>query len=275
MTDTAPLELTIYELFQGHGLRIVPAPASRDWMDNTRHRNANHCLPMRMANQGGWLILNNSRVSMRANGPGNALTVDHIEFDYEDPVQAAAAARARVDCTGMVQGQPAFPHAFFGHGLVMWTLPFLFRTPPGWNLLIRGPANFPPDVVTPLEALVETDWWPNPFSFNWKFTHTGRWVTFEAGDPICMLVPQRRGDLEKFQPVIRSIDTDPELKASRMAWNAKRNAANAAYQPDELPAWTPDYHKGRRPDGTQAPQQHQTRLRLREAVTTSAARSNW
>ena len=46
----------------------------------------------------------------------------------------------------------------FGHGILTFPIPFLFRTPPGTTLLIRGPANAPKDAIAPLEGLVETDW---------------------------------------------------------------------------------------------------------------------
>ena len=50
------------------------------------------------------------------------------------------------------------PASHFGDGILTWHLPILFRTPPGYNLLVRGPANYPKDAVSPLEGIVETDW---------------------------------------------------------------------------------------------------------------------
>lgn len=58
----------------------------------------------------------------------------------------------------------------FGSGIMTWGVPYLFRTPPGWNLLARGPANWPKDAVAPLDGLVETDWAVATFTMNWKFT---------------------------------------------------------------------------------------------------------
>ena len=40
----------------------------------------------------------------------------------------------------------------FGYGILTWTLPYLFRTPPDWNLLARGPSNLPKDGIQALEG---------------------------------------------------------------------------------------------------------------------------
>jgi hypothetical protein len=40
------------------------------------------------------------------------------------------------------------PLSHFGNGILTWNLPLLFRTPPGYNLLVRGPANYPKDAVS-------------------------------------------------------------------------------------------------------------------------------
>jgi hypothetical protein len=93
-----------------------------------------------------------------------------------------------------------------------WHLPLLFRTPPGYNLLVRGPANYPKDAVYPLEGIVETDWASSTFSMNWKFTRNHMPVRFEVDEPICLIVPQRRAELEEFAPELRHIESDEDLR---------------------------------------------------------------
>ncbi len=256
-----PLEMIIYEVQAGHGLRWAPATATRGWMDKTAHRNAYHCLPMLMANQCGWQLLSSTLVRARWNG-GNG--TEAIEFDFSDPGTASAMADARAQASGAITEQQAFPTSTFGHGIVTWYIPFVIRTPPGYNLLVRGPANLAKDGITALEGLVETDWAPMGFTMNWRFTRPGVWVTFEVDFPIAMIVPQRRGEIERFAPVVKSLTDDPALAAAWAGWNAARNAANAAYfrDPDGHPPWQQYYLKGRCPDGTPAPE-HQMRLRLR------------
>ena len=106
----------------------------------------------------------------------------------------------------------------FGSGSLTFHIPYLFRTPPGWNLLARGPSNWPRDGVIALEGLVETDWAVATFTMNWKLTAIDRPVTFEAGEPFCMLVPQRRGDLERFAPRVDDFAADPEISHGFAAW---------------------------------------------------------
>ena len=104
---------------------------------------------------------------------------------------------------------------------------------------------------------------------NWKLTRPKHPVTFERGEPICMLVPQRRGELESFHPELRPLAAEPELEQAHAAWNdgrkqflvAKYLAGPAFLSAGSLP-WQGEYFRGTAPDGTAAPE-HQTKLHLR------------
>ncbi len=239
MSDTdppsEPLEMIIYEVQAGHGLRWAPATATRGWMDKTAHRNAYHCLPMMMANQCGWQLLSSTLVRARWNG-GNG--TEAIEFDFSDPGTASAMADARAQASGAITEQPAFPSSLFGSGIVTWYIPFVIRTPPGYNLLVRGPANLAKDGITALEGLVETDWAPMGFTMNWRFTRPGVWVTFEVDFPIAMIVPQRRGEIERFAPVVKSLTDDPDLAAA-WACSSDAKSCNASRGGESLPSRSP------------------------------------
>lgn len=67
---------------------------------------------------------------------------------------------------------PATSH--FGFGVLTWHGPYLFRTPPGDDLLARGSAIWPREGAFAREGLVETDWSPMTFTRNWKTTDGGR-----------------------------------------------------------------------------------------------------
>ena len=67
---------------------------------------------------------------------------------------------------------------------------------------------------------------------NWKLTRPGS-VTFTQGEPVAMLVPQRRGDLETWAARKAELSSNPALAAgyhqwiaSRMDFLAKRNAGD-------------------------------------------------
>lgn len=251
-------ELVAYELHSGHGIELVPAARDRRWMDSTHQRFANRCLPLLMANQAGWLVMNTARVRARWNGGAGQ---DSIEFDYGDSA-------------------PTFrPASHFGHGIITWSLPFLFRTPPGFNLLVRGPANCPKHGIAALEGLVETDWSPATFTLNWKFTRPRVWATFEADEPVGMLVPQRRGELDEFVPKTVSIAAAPdELRTAYLTWWQNRRAFNTDLQfPGSFArqaGWQKDYFRGKLPDGSAAAD-HETRMRLRPFTRVEAEIRGW
>ena len=83
-------------------------------------------------------------------------------------------------------------------------------------------------------------------------------MTFEAGDPFCMIVPQRRGELESFRPRLRDIHSEPELKELNHQWSASRHQVGvrkflAEHVPgleDEKYAWEGQYFRGLLPDGS-------------------------
>ena len=162
-------------------------------MDNAQDRWPNRCLPLLVANQAGWVLLNPVAFTATWTGDDHPASLT-IDFGSESP-------------------RPLPVSSHFGHGVITWGIPFIFRTSPGYNLLARGPANLPKDGVAALEGLVETDWAFANFTMNWKLTRAGHPVAFEAGEPFCMIVPQRRGELESFRTEIRDIASDEQTKA--------------------------------------------------------------
>jgi hypothetical protein len=240
------LKLIAYELHRDHGFTLVPASPRREWMDLTAARFANRCLPLLMANQAGWLVLNNADVRARWHGGEDR---ESIEFDYDTSTSSFR------------------PVSHFGHGIITWNLPFLFRTPPGFNLLVRGPANAPKRGISALEGIVETDWSPAAFTMNWKFTRRHRWVSFAKGEPVCVIVPQRRGELDRFSPTVVPMDAAPaELRAAYDEWRrGRRDFIADLGRPGSAAAqagWQKDYFRGANPDGSTAPE-HETRMRLK------------
>lgn len=240
---------------------VEPAPRWRDWINEMDERWANRCLPLIVANEAGWVLRTPYAFEAIWDGGAAAEAVDIVFDDESVPTP-----------------KPVESH--FGYGILTWVVPYLFRTPPGWNLLARGPANWPKDGICALEGLVETDWSVATFTMNWKLTRPGHPVRFEVGEPYCMIVPQRRGDLELFRPVYRDFERDPETRKGTKAWSESRHDAQvrkflAAYSREfegERSSWESHYFRGTAPDGTAAPA-HQTHIRLaafeRETEATS------
>src|SRR5215212_519265 len=238
--------LTAYRLFEHDTfLKIVPAPADRFWMDFSTQGWANRCLPLRIANQAGWHVLNNTKFDVEWNGKAD---LDAVKITFPD-------------------GQPSrFMKSNFGYGILTWYLPYLFRTSPGYNLLVRGPANLPKDGVSPLEGLVETDWTDSFFAMSWKVTRVNAPITFVRDEPICLLVPMRRGELEVFWPRLQPIESDPEMARRYDAWRASRwqhIQQRTQLDPGEkYRSWQSHYIRGVGRDGERSVD-HQARLVLR------------
>jgi hypothetical protein len=206
---------------------------------------------MLIANQSGWELRNPCAFTATWMGQDNGVDV-MIAPDKRN--------------TGQL-----LPVSHFGNGILTWHLPMLFRTPPGYNLLVRGPANYPKDAVCALEGLVETDWTSASFSMSWKFTRKLMPVRFEVDEPICMIVPQRRGGLEQFTPELRRIESDEELRRKNELFLCSRSGPQHIEQAlraaaGEKVVWQGDYLRGRHTDGQAGTPDHQTRRHLRSFV---------
>lgn len=222
------------------------ASSSRIWMDETPDRFAYRCLPMVIANQAGWLILNPEAVAVTWDGG-------------EDRKGLA------VECPDGAQFTHA--HSHFGSGILTFTINYLIRVPRGYNLLVRGPANTPKDGIYALEGIVEADWSVATFTMNWKVTRAGHRIVFERDEPIAMISPMRRGELEQFSPELRSLSDDPALRNAYEQWSRSRTGHLEELAVTGSPAqqlkWQRHYYHGLNVDGTIAPE-HQTKMKLRE-----------
>jgi hypothetical protein len=240
-----PNALIAYELYPNTDTPLEPAPIARDWMDNAHLRHPYRCLPLVIANQCGWVL--RSTASFRAfwyGGPGR----EDVELQFDGPPDNRIVSH-------------------FGSGVVTFTIPFLFRTPPGVNLWVKGPANWIKDGVQPLEGVVETDWLASTFTMNWKITRVCEWVRFEKGEPFCMLVPVPRGLAESLAPRLARIDANPDLKAQYEKWEGSRKGFLTGLSERDPGAvkqgWQKDYFQGKTPEGKEF-DAHQTRLNIRE-----------
>ncbi len=147
----------------------------------------------------------------------------------------------------------------------------LFRTEPGFDLMVQGPVNAPKDAIAALTGIIETDWAPYSFTMNWLFTRPNATVRFEAGEPFCHVFPIQRGVLEKVTPELHTISEAPELKKQYEQWLMKRTFFNLDLKSKGTQAqeekWQKLYYRGLNPDGTANDiKDHRTRVRLKPFV---------
>lgn len=238
-------ELIAYRVTNWPPMRLVRARRSREWMDATQQRFAYRCLPLLIANQAGWWVLNSHPIRAVWTGGWDKSCVRIQSLDGETNV-------------------PASGH--FGEGVLTFNLPYLFRTPPGYNLYVHGPANLPKDAIQPLEGIIETDWTLSTFTMNWKFTRPHVPIVFERNEPICMVTPVQRGLLENFQPRIRDVRENPEMEQGFLEWSKRRTGfLEASQRPgtsEFKEGWQKHYFRGVHIEGSTAPE-HQSKLELK------------
>ena len=235
-------------VYPGWKPRIRPASSRREWMDSAADSFPYRCLPLTMANTTGWELL--CPVGFTAEWSGSpqneAITLrpDRPHPDFHDLCKA-----------------------HFGGGILTFHPGYLFRTPPGWDLIAAGPPNLPKDGIQPLSGLVETDWLPFPFTMNWIFTRPGR-VRFEKGEPFCFISLTPHRVMDQVQPVQRSMASDDALRNQYEAWIREREAFNKKLgqrDPEAVrDAWQRYYFKGEIPDDMgPAPTDHVNKRRLK------------
>ncbi len=215
-------------------------------MDDTPNAYAYRCLPLNIANMHGWELLCPVDFSVEWDGSNSR---DGLAIRTE------AAPHLR-------------PVSHFGSGIVTLHVGAVFRTEPGYNLYVGGPANAPKDGIYPLTGVIETDWAPYSFTMNWKLTRAGDPVRFEKDEPFCCVFPVSRNLLEQIEPEIRDIADDPQLAHNHHVWTQSRLVFNTGLKVEGSEAqkdkWQKVYYRGLQPDGASGVQDHRTKLHLRE-----------
>jgi hypothetical protein len=153
-----------------------------------------------MANQWGWQILCPTEVTVTWNG---------------------SPEREGLRVFVAPAYQPAIKSQF-GWGIVTFSPPWLFRTPPGWDLYLKGPTNRWKVNCIALDGVIET-WWLNyTFTLNWKLIEPGT-VVFAKGESLGQLVPVPHATFENSQAIEAPIGLlEPKAAQDLLAWLEKR-----------------------------------------------------
>ena len=235
------LEITAFEVVEDP-MPIQTAHRRRQWMDDTQDRFAYRCLPLSMANQVGWDILCPATFTARWNGKNG---LDAIRISFDGPESPLVGSH-------------------FGHGVLTFSLGYLFRTSKSHNIWVKGPTNCPKDGIAALEGLIETDWTPFTFTMNWQFTRKRHKVRFEKGEPVCTIVPYPRHYVAKFQAKLKVINEDRKLYDQYVKWREDRLKFNEDLKKPDSEAvkagWQRSYMKGEDQAGN-AFAGHQTKVR--------------
>lgn len=168
---------------------IVPLKIHRNWMTKSQDKFAYKCLPLNIANQYGWAVLSpcDFKVSWYGGDVPNGVEVFDIEERFMENI-----------------------HSHFGSATFTINVDFIIKTPENYSLYIRGLPNKEYGILKPLDAIVETDWLPFTFTYNFKFLDTGVYE-FKKGDPLFSFFPILRNTVENFEIISQNINEDKKL----------------------------------------------------------------
>jgi len=154
----------------GDHVDIRPAPVEREWMEETDQRYAYRCLPLNIANAFGWEILCPSGFTAVWDG-GKGIPSLQVHPDGGAPA-------------------PAVSH--FMQGILTFHVRCLFRTEPGYDLMVQGPINRPKDGIASLahggdpaqkaDSTVGQNWIPAYAGMNGRL---GGWKPAKPGRAAC------------------------------------------------------------------------------------------
>lgn len=231
-------------LMERPALDIRPAPLSREWMEKTPDRFAYRCLPLNIGNSHGWEICCDETFTAKWNG-GN-----------------------RINDIEVTSNNIAISH--FGSGILTFHVPCVFRTDPGFNLMVMGPPNQPKRGIQALTGIIETDWAPYSFTMNWIFTEPDHLITFAKGEPFCFFFPIPRGVVDNVEPLIREMRADENLLQQHTEWIKSRhtflkdlNDPNSSATKEK---WQRKYFQGQQMAGDVGSAEHQTKIRPKEFI---------
>ncbi len=190
--------------------KIVPLSLHRKWMNETSKKFAYKCLPLNIANQYGWAVLSPADFSVSWHGGSGPEQVEVFSSDSN------------------FLGKDVISH--FGDGTFTLQLDFIIQTPENYSLYIRGVPNEINSIVKPLDAIVETDWLPFTFTYNYKFMEPGV-VDFRKGDPLFIFFPIERNSAENFKLKEISIEDNRELLDEYLEYSKARAEFNESQDP--------------------------------------------
>lgn len=201
-------------IFPAHGMpierlsNIIFRPnKKRDWF--TPHFY--NCLPLTIANQYGFLVASEFDFEVMWDGGDSPQS---LSFYFPD---------------GLDEIENLYPavKSHFGYGIFTLELPFVFRTPPGVNLLAMAPTNYILPNMTPLAGVVECDNLRFTFTINIRLHIPGVSVYVPKGTPLAALLPIPRF----FQDDFKMIDANSifstelvkeEYDAHAETWNKRQ-----------------------------------------------------
>lgn len=190
--------------------KAVNPKVKRTWMDET-HNNAYRCTPLNVANTYGWYVL--CPMDFTAEWNGGPFETD-LNVTIINPPESENEEAHKITATN------------FGHGILSLIPDFIVKTPPGVSTYVRGIPNLIANGIQPLDGVVETDWLPFTFTYNFKFIKPGK-IRFEKDQPLFSFFPVPRGYVQEFDTKVSNIEDYPEFKKEYEKYSTHRGMQQA------------------------------------------------
>jgi hypothetical protein len=171
----------------------LPVRGDRGLSGTVLLRAFQFCEPFCAANELGWLAFPPIDFALKWDGTNVSWYV--ADSDDWSPLRSAvlpgfADSWARTDhCDGKPE-PPTFLSALPEPGLVQIWPGLVARSPEGWALLVRPPANNPRSLgFEVLEGVIETDWWFGPLITTIRLCQTNEPILFSRQRAIIAMHP--------------------------------------------------------------------------------------
>jgi hypothetical protein len=159
---------------------IVSKPSKkRSWFHPWFYR----CIPLTIGNQYGFVIKNNFPFEVVWNGGSRP---NDVKIFYKNEKHKSI--------------YPKFL-THFGSGILTLETPFVFRTPPGVNIMTINPPNFVVPNMTVMTGVVEADNLRYTFTFNLKIQVPHVKIAIPADTELAAFIPIPRYFADKFDLV--------------------------------------------------------------------------
>lgn len=199
---------------------VRPGKNKRDFLDATKDKHGYVCQPMNTVAFHGWEFVLPHDVKFIWNGIAdsdpNNITILEGEF---------IGGNRLVD-TGTA------------NGTITFNIGYLIKTDPDHNILMSGAPNTFIDGVTPMNAILQSDWYHwNIAQFCWKVHKANEVITIPKGTPFLFIQNYPKTLLENTKFAIRNA-TDEEIEGFN-----KYNELRDKYRSDDW-IWHQLYKRG-------------------------------
>ena len=156
-------------------LELANKTYKRDWFTPNFYK----CLPLSIANMQGLIFKSPYELDIFWNGENDLQIIDYCSEKYR-----------KMNCVNFV--------SIFGHGILTINFPLVLRTPPGINLMVINPPNYPIAGLSNMNGVVETDNLRFTFTINLKVDIPNVNIKILKNTPLAGIIPIPRYFCDSF-----------------------------------------------------------------------------